>query len=489
MSELVKLGLKEAAEKVKAREVSSVELTQACLDRVQARNGDINAFVTVCSDKALEMAEASDQRVKEGKSRLIEGVPLGIKDLFCTEGVLTTASSHILDGFVPAYESTVTANLWKAGGVLLGKLNHDQFGMGTANENTHYGPVRNPWAMDYTPGGSSGGSVAAVADYQCMATTSTDTGGSSRQPAFMTGTVGIKPTYGRCSRWGVISYASSLDSPSVNARTVEDAALMLRAMAGFDPKDSTSADIEMDAFDEDLADLDVKGLKIGLPTEYIEVEGLDPRIKQTVLSTAKRFEEAGAEIIDVKFPLIEYAVPCYYIIAPAEAASNLARYDGMRYGLRVEGENLVDTYKKTRSAGFKLETKRRIMIGNYVLSSGYYDAYYLKAQKVRALIARDFQNALDKVDVILAPTAPTPPFKVGALTDPVQLYLQDIFTIPNSLAGLPAVAVPSGTVEEGGTTLPVGIQFIGKLFKEKDLLKVAYAHEQMTQFKPLELKG
>lgn len=487
MSDLVQLGLKEAAAKIKSREISAVELTKALLARAEARQGDINAFITLTNDKALEMAAASDARVKEGKARLLEGVPVGIKDLFCTKDVLTTAASHILDGFKPAYESTVTKNLWNAGSVLMGKLNLDEFAMGGSNETSYYGTSTNPWDTKRTPGGSSGGSAAAVADFQCPAATGTDTGGSIRQPAAFTGIVGIKPTYGRCSRFGVVAFASSLDQAGSFGRNVEDAALMLRAMAGFDEKDSTSMDVPMESFDEGLEDLDLKGLTIGLPKEYF-TEGLDSRIQAHINLAVKRFEEQGATIKEVSLPHTEYAGPTYYILAPAEAASNLSRYDGMRFGLRVEGDNLMDTYCKTRAAGFGDEVKRRIMIGNYTLSSGYYDAYYSKAQQVRTLIREDFKKVFEEVDVLFTPTAPTPAFELGAVQDPVQMYLNDVFTIPTSLAGLPGISVPAGTVEEGGVQLPVGLQIIGKPFAERQILRVAHAHEKMCGFKPLGVK-
>lgn len=484
MSDLTQLGLKEAAAKIKSRDISAVELTKALLERAEARNPSINAFITLTGDKALEMAEASDARVKEGKARLIEGVPLGIKDLFCTKDTLTTAASHILDGFKPGYESTVTSNLWRAGGVLLGKLNLDEFAMGGSNETSYYGDVKNPWDLDRTPGGSSGGSAAAVADFQCPAATGTDTGGSIRQPAAFSGIVGIKPTYGRCSRWGVVAFASSLDQAGAFGRNVEDAALLLRAMAGFDEKDSTSMDVPMESFDEDLDNIDLKGLKIGLPREYF-TDDLDPRIQAHMNLAVKRFEEQGAIVKEVSLPHTQYAAPTYYILAPAEAASNLSRYDGMRFGLRVEGDNLLDTYCKTRAAGFGDEVKRRIMIGNYTLSSGYYDAYYSKAQQVRTLIRQDFNKVFEDVDVLFTPTAPSPAFKLGAVQDPVQMYLNDVFTIPTSLAGLPGISVPAGTVEEDGKQLPIGLQIIGKPFAERHLLRVAHAHEKMCGFSPL----
>lgn len=483
--ELYELGLKEAAQKIKSREISAVDLTKSCLERTQNRQDKINAFITVCDEKALEMAAESDKRVKEGNARLLEGVPLGIKDLFCTEGVLTTAASHILDGFKPAYESTVTANLWKAGGVLLGKTNLDEFAMGSSNETSYYGPVKNPWDLARTPGGSSGGSAAAVADCQCPAATGTDTGGSIRQPAALTGVVGIKPTYGRCSRYGTVAFASSLDQSGAFARNVEDAALLLRSMSGYDPKDSTSADKPIEHYSEGLDDFDIKGLKIGLPKEYF-IEGLNADVRAQIDTAVKRFEDAGAEVVEISLPHTKYAVSTYYIIAPAEAAANLARYDGMRFGLRVEGENLLETYLKTRSEGFGDEVQRRIMLGNFTLASGYYDAYYLKGQKVRARIAQDFAEAFEKVDVIFTPTAPSAAFKLGEkVADPVTMYLNDVFTVATSLAGLPGVSVPAGLVDVEGKMLPVGLQIIGKAWDESTILKAAHAHEKMAEFKPL----
>lgn len=489
MTELYELGLKEAAEKIKNKEITSVELTKACLDRIKERNGDINAFITVTEEKALEMAAESDKRVAEGKARLLEGVPIGIKDLFCTKGTLTTAASHILDGFVPPYESTVTSNLWKAGAVMLGKLNLDEFAMGGSNETSYYGPVRNPWDTSRIPGGSSGGSSAAVADFQCPAATGTDTGGSIRQPAAMTGIVGLKPTYGRCSRWGVVAFASSLDQAGPMARNVEDCALMFRAMSGYDPMDSTSADRPIEDYDEHLDELNLKGLRIGLPKEYF-VDGIDPQVLELVQSAVKRFEEQGAEVKQISLPHTDHSLPTYYIVAPAEAAANLARYDGMRYGLRVEGKDLKETYINTRSEGFGAEVKRRIAIGNYTLSSGYYDAYYTKAQKVRNLISEDFTKAFEDVDVIFTPTAPTPAFKIGEKSDnPVEMYLSDVFTVATSLAGLPGISVPAGTATVDGTELPVGLQMIAKPFAEEKLLQIAYAHEQMTNFELKKAEG
>lgn len=487
--ELIELGLKEAREQLRKGEISSTDLTKAYLDRIDNRNDDINAYVTVCAEKALEMAAESDQRIKEGKPRLLEGVPLGIKDLFCTKGVRTTAASHMLENFVPPYESTVTANLWEAGGVLLGKTNLDEFAMGSSNETSYFGVAKNPWDVSRTSGGSSGGSAAAVADYQCAAATGTDTGGSIRQPAALSGIVGIKPTYGRCSRYGVVAFASSLDQAGAMARNVEDAALLLRAMSGFDEKDSTSADKPIHNYDERLDEFDLKGLKIGLPKEYF-VEGLDPNVRLQIENAVKNFEAEGAEIIEISLPHTEYAVPTYYIVAPAEAASNLSRYDGMRYGLRVDGTDLRETYCKTRSQGFGDEVKRRIIMGNYTLSAGYYDAYYLKAQRVRAKIAQDFTNAFEKVDVIMTPTTPTPAFKLGEkIDDPVTMYLNDIFTVATSLAGLPGISVPAGVVTQDSKMLPTGLQIVGKPFDEMTILQAARAHEKMANFQPLRLQS
>jgi aspartyl-tRNA(Asn)/glutamyl-tRNA(Gln) amidotransferase subunit A len=485
--ELYELGLKEAASKIKEKKISSVELTKSLFDRIEERNDEINAYVTIDREHALKMAEESDARIKEGNPRLIEGVPLGIKDLFCTKGVRTTACSHILDNFIPPYESTVTSNLWRAGGVLLGKTNMDEFAMGSSNESSYFGTVKNPWDIKRTPGGSSGGSAAAVADYQCPASTGSDTGGSIRQPASFTGIVGIKPTYGRCSRYGMVAFASSLDQAGAFARNVEDAALMLRSMSGYDEKDSTSADRPIENYDEKLDQFEMKGLKIGLPKEYF-IEGLDPTVKSIVDKAVKNFTDQGAEVIEISLPHTKYAVPAYYIIAPAEAAANLARYDGMRFGLRVEGDNLLDTYMKTRSEGFGAEVQRRILIGNYTLSSGYYDAYYTKAQRVRALITKDFTEAFEKVDVIFTPTTPTPAFKIGGkIDDPVQMYLNDVFTVATSLAGLPGLSLPAGKMTYEGANLPVGLQMIGPAFSEQSLLRTAYAHEKMTHFEALKV--
>ena len=408
----------------------------------------------------------------------MEGIPLGIKDLFATKGVHTQACSHILDGFKPGYESTVTQNLWDAGAVMLGKLNMDEFAMGSSNETSYYGPVTNPWRRNKSnaslvPGGSSGGSATAVAAHICAAATATDTGGSIRQPAAFTGTVGIKPTYGRVSRWGIVAFASSLDQAGPITRDVRDAAIMLKAMASVDDKDTTSVDRPVPDYEKALGK-SIKGLRIGIPKEY-RPDGLSAEIGAMWDQGARWLKEQGAEIVEISLPHTKYALPAYYIVAPAEASSNLARYDGVRYGLRVPGDDLIDTYEKTRAAGFGKEVQRRVMIGTYVLSAGYYDAYYLKAQQVRTLIKRDFDKAWDKVDVILTPATPSAAFAPGEITDPVQMYLNDIFTVTVNMAGLPGIAVPAGLSSEG---LPLGLQLIGKPFDEETLFQTAYAIEQ-----------
>ena len=416
--------------------------------------------------------------MRKGAARPLEGIPLGIKDLFATKGVRTTACSHVLDGFTPTYESTVTANLWNAGAVMLGKLNNDEFAMGSSNETSHYGPVVNPWRRTgsnakLVPGGSSGGSSAAVAARLCMGATATDTGGSIRQPAAVTGTVGIKPTYGRCSRWGIVAFASSLDQAGPIARTVQDAAILLKAMASHDPKDTTSVDAPVPDY-EAAVTLGVKGLTIGIPKEY-RVPGMAAEIDALWQQGIKWLEAAGAKIKPVSLPHTKYALPSYYIVAPAEASSNLARYDGVRYGLREPGKDVISLYENTRSAGFGAEVKRRILIGTYVLSAGYYDAYYLKAQKVRSLIKRDFDEAFKDVDVILTPTTPSPAFALGEKSgDPVEMYLNDIFTVTVNMAGLPGMSVPAGLSSEG---TPLGLQLIGRPFDEETLFRVGRAIE------------
>ncbi|WP_377295472.1 Asp-tRNA(Asn)/Glu-tRNA(Gln) amidotransferase subunit GatA [Rhizobium sp. SGZ-381] len=482
MTDLTSLTIADARDRLKSRAISAVELTESYLSAIDAANGALNAYVAVTPDTALAMAKASDERLAAGKGGALEGIPLGVKDLFATEGIHTQAASHILDGFKPKYESTVTQNLWNAGAVLLGKLNMDEFAMGSSNESSYYGPVVNPWKAEgsdekLVPGGSSGGSAAAVAARLCAGATATDTGGSIRQPAAFTATVGIKPTYGRCSRWGIAAFASSLDQAGPIARDVRDAAILLKSMASVDLKDSTSVDLPVPDYEAALGQ-SLKGMKIGIPKEY-RVEGMPEEIEKLWAQGMAWLKEAGAEIVDISLPHTKYALPAYYIVAPAEASSNLARYDGVRYGLRVEGRDIADMYEKTRAAGFGKEVKRRIMIGTYVLSAGYYDAYYLKAQKVRTLIKRDFETVFHAgVDAILAPITPSSAFAIGdkeLAADPVKMYLQDVFTITVNMAGLPGLSVPAGLDHKG---LPLGLQLIGKPFEEETLFKTAHVIEQ-----------
>ncbi len=485
MTDLTNLTITEAREGLEKKDFSAVELTDAYIAAIDAAK-QLNAYVTTTPEKARAMAAQSDKKIAAGESGALEGIPLGIKDLFGTEGVHTQACSHILDGFKPRYESTVTSNLWSDGAVMLGKLNMDEFAMGSSNETSYYGQVANPWkakGSDATlvPGGSSGGSAAAVAAHLCAGATATDTGGSIRQPAALTGTVGIKPTYGRCSRWGVVAFASSLDQAGPIARTVKDAAMLLKSMASVDPKDTTSVDRPVPDYVA-AAGRSVKGLKIGIPKEY-RVDGMAPEIETLWQQGIDWLKAEGAEIVDITLPHTHYALPAYYIVAPAEASSNLARYDGVRYGLRVPGNDIIDMYEKTRAAGFGAEVKRRVMIGTYVLSAGYYDAYYLKAQKVRTLIKRDFDIAFEAgVDAILTPTTPSAAFEPGAITDPVSMYLQDIFTVTVNMAGLPGISVPGGLDGKG---LPLGLQLIGKPFGEETLFQVAQAIENAAgRFQP-----
>ena len=483
MSDLLSLDLAAARDALAGREISSTELTDAYLQAMEA-SADLNCYVTTTADKAREMAGEADARLASGNALPLDGIPLGIKDLFCTQGVLTTAGSHILDGFKPEYESTVTSNLWRDGAVMLGKLNMDEFAMGSANVTSYYGPVESPWKRKdggnarLVPGGSSGGSASAVAARLAVSATGTDTGGSIRQPGSFCGIVGMKPTYGRCSRWGVVAFASSLDQAGPLARTVRDAAIMLKSMAGHDPKDSTSADLVVPDFEAALTG-DVRGMRIGIPKEY-RIDGMPGEIETLWTRGIEMMRDAGAEIVDISLPHTKYALPTYYIIAPAEASSNLARYDGVRYGLRVEGDTLDEMYAKTRGEGFGPEVKRRVMIGTYVLSAGYYDAYYLKAQRVRALIKRDFDQAFERVDTILTPTAPSDAFAIGENDDdPIKMYLNDVFTVPASLTGLPAISVPVGLSEKG---LPLGLQLIGKLFDEETVFRAAGALETAAAF-------
>ncbi len=491
MTDLTKLTLAEARDGLEAKTFSSVELTDAFLSAIGKANPAINAYVLVTPEHARAQAKDSDRRIASGKARPLEGLPLGNKDLFATKGIRTTACSKVLDDFKPPYESTVGQNLWDAGAVMLGKLNNDEFAMGSSNETSAFGNVVSPWrrkgkdgkltADKLVPGGSSGGSSAAVAADLCLAATATDTGGSIRQPAALTGTVGIKPTYGRCSRWGIVAFASSLDQAGPIAKTVRDSAIMLKHMASVDAKDSTSVDRPVPDY-EAAVGKGVKGLRIGVPKEY-RVDGMSKEIEKLWDEGIAWLKAAGATIHDISLPHTKYALPAYYIVAPAEASSNLARYDGMRYGLRIPGDNLIDTYEKTRAAGFGKEVRRRILIGTYVLSAGYYDAYYLKAQKVRTLIKRDFDEAWNKVDVVLTPTTPSPAFAFGEKTgDPLAMYLEDIFTVTVNMAGLPGMSVPAGLSSQG---TPLGLQLIGKPFDEETLFRTAQVIEDAAgRFKP-----
>ncbi len=488
MTQLNELTLAQARDAIAAKTVSAVELTQAHIDVVEKARG-LGAFITETPEQALAMAKASDARIASGNAGPLEGLPLGVKDLYATKGVHTQACSHILDGFKPAYESTVTSQLWRDGAVMLGKLNMDEFAMGSSNETSYYGPVASPWTPPHwskeqaraalasdkkgllVPGGSSGGSASAVAARLCLGATASDTGGSIRQPAAFTGTVGIKPTYGRCSRWGMVAFASSLDQAGPIARTVRDCAIMLRSMAGYDAKDTTSVDAPVPDYEKAIG-ASVKGLKIGIPKEY-RVEGMSEEIDALWRKGMDWLRAAGAEIVDISLPNTKYALPAYYIVAPAEASSNLARYDGVRYGLRVPGRDIADMYEQTRAAGFGPEVRRRIMIGTYVLSAGYYDAYYVRAQKIRTLIRRDFETAFHAgVDAILTPATPSPAFGIGEKTsaDPVEMYLNDVFTVTVNMAGLPGLAVPAGLSRDG---LPLGLQLIGRPFDEETLFSVA----------------
>ncbi len=488
MTQLTQLNLTEAREGLAKGEFTSVELTGAYLKAMEEARA-LNAYVLETPEQALAMAKASDERRAAGEAGALEGIPLGVKDMFCTEGVRTTACSKILENFVPQYESTVTANLWRDGAVMLGKLNNDEFAMGSSNETSAFGPTLSPWKREgddapLVPGGSSGGSAAAVAGFLCAGATGTDTGGSIRQPAAFTGIVGIKPTYGRCSRWGVVAYASSLDQAGPFARTVNDAALLLRSMAGFDAKDSTSVNRPVPDYQQAVG-ASIKGKKIGIPREY-RMEGMSDEIDTLWRAGAKWLEEAGAEIVDISLPHTKYALPAYYIVAPAEASSNLARYDGVRYGVRVPGADIAQMYENTRAAGFGPEVRRRIMIGTYVLSAGYYDAYYLKAQKVRTLIKRDFDNAFAQgVDAVLTPATPSPAFGIGekVKADPVEMYLNDIFTVTVNMAGLPGISVPAGLSADG---LPLGLQLIGRPFEEESLFSLAEVVEEAAGRFPVE---
>ncbi|MDB5544031.1 MAG: aspartyl/glutamyl-tRNA(Asn/Gln) amidotransferase subunit [Hyphomicrobiales bacterium] len=493
MTDVNTLTLAEARDAVAAKKISALELTQAHLSAIEKARA-LNAYVTETPEKALDMAKASDARIASGNAGPLEGLPLGIKDLYATQGVHMQACSHVLDGFKPQYESTVTSQLWRDGAVLLGKLNMDEFAMGSSNETSYYGPVASPWLPAnwdaaqgrealkgdkkglLVPGGSSGGSAAAVAAHLCLGATATDTGGSIRQPAAYTGTVGIKPTYGRCSRWGIAAFASSLDQAGPIARTVRDNAILLRSMAGYDAKDSTSVEIAVPDY-EAAVGRSIKGKKIGIPKEY-RIDGMPAEIESLWRQGIEWLRAAGAEIVDISLPYTKTALPAYYIVAPAEASSNLARYDGVRYGLRVPGKDIASMYENTRAEGFGHEVRRRIMIGTYVLSAGYYDAYYVRAQKIRTLIKRDFELAYASgIDAILTPATPSAAFGIGEKTsaDPVEMYLNDVFTVTVNMAGLPGIAVPGGLSAQG---LPLGLQVIGRPFDEETLFSVAEVIEQ-----------
>jgi aspartyl-tRNA(Asn)/glutamyl-tRNA(Gln) amidotransferase subunit A len=459
-------------------DISSVELTQHYLDRIQAHNGQLNAFITVCDDRALEQARAADQQLQQKTAGKLTGIPLAHKDIFCTQGIRTSCASKMLDNFISPYNATVVEKINAAGMVTLGKTNMDEFAMGSSNETSFYGPVKNPWDNDRVPGGSSGGSAAAVAANLAPIATGTDTGGSIRQPASLCNLTGLKPTYGRISRYGMIAFASSLDQAGPMARNAEDAALLLKEMSGFDPRDSTSVDRDVPDYAATLND-SIEGLKIGLPKEYFS-EGLDPQVATAIETAIKMYESLGAIITDITLPNTSLAVPTYYVVAPAECSSNLSRMDGVRFGHRCQDpKDLLDLYQRSRGEGFGQEVKRRIMTGTYALSAGYYDAYYLKAQQCRRLISNDFQQAFNDVDVIMGPTAPTTAFKLGDKTDdPVAMYLADIYTISTNLAGLPGMSIPAGFVDG----LPVGLQIIGNYFDEARLLNVAHKYQQVTDW-------
>ena len=487
MENFAKLTISEARDKLKNKELTSFEITESCLVSI-GQSKSLNAFSISTPDLALEQAKNADKRIALGEAPSMCGIPVGIKDLFCTKGVQTQAASQILDGFKPEYESTVTQNLWDDGAIMLGKLNMDEFAMGSSNETSIYGAAINPWRVEnsevpLTPGGSSGGSAAAVAADLCLAAIGTDTGGSIRQPAAFTGTVGIKPTYGRVSRWGVVAFASSLDQAGPMTKSVRDASILLEAMASHDDKDSTSSNFEVPNFEAALTG-NIKGKKIGLPKEY-RMDGMPPEIEKLWAQGAEMLKDSGAIVIDVNLPHTKYALPVYYVLAPAEASSNLARYDGVRYGHRATlkaGDNIDEMYSNTRAEGFGKEVQRRIMIGTYVLSAGFYDAYYRKAQRVRTLIKRDFDEVFSNgVDAILTPTTPSAAFPIGEMSDknPIEMYLNDVFTVTVNLAGLPGISVPAGLDNNG---LPLGLQLIGRPWEEAELLNTAFVLENALQF-------
>ncbi len=476
MSNITDQTLSELIDNIRSKKLSSTEVTKAYIDRSE-KSKKLNAYVTENFSSAIEKAKKFDD--KPNLKLKLPGIPMAVKDLFCTYGVKTTAGSKILNNFIPMYESTVTQNIWDQGGILLGKLNCDEFAMGSSNETSFFGNVQNPIEENLVPGGSSGGSSSAVAANLTPVTIGTDTGGSIRQPASFTGTVGLKPTYGSCSRYGIVAFASSLDQAGPMSKNVKDASILLEVISSFDKKDSTSIDFKRNQYSQELTN-NIKGKKIGIPKEY-RVEGMPQEIENLWKKGIDYVKECGAEVIDISLPHTNYALPTYYIVAPAEASSNLARYDGVKYGFRSKGENLIDMYEKTRSEGFGEEVKRRIMIGTYVLSSGYYDAYYLKAQKVRQLIKKDFDEVYKTVDAILTPSTPNSAFKIGEKTnDPVSMYLNDIFTVPVNLAGLPGISIPAGLDKKG---YPLGLQIIGKPFDEQSVLNIAFSIEEKINFK------
>jgi len=505
---LYELTIKEASEKLKAGEITSVELTEAIFDRIDKVESKVGAYITLCKEKALEMAQASDKQyaISHKRRTEIDGIPIAIKDLFLTKGVKTTAASNILNDFIPIHESTSTKNLWKAGAVLIGKTNLDQFAMGSSTETSAYktskefdSTTRNPWDLERVPGGSSGGSAAAVAADECIAAVGTDTGGSIRQPASLCSITGLKPTYGRVSRFGVMAMASSLDQVGPMTKTVEDAAILLKYLSGWDKYDSTSSKKDVPDYARSI-NKNIKGLKIGIPKEFF-AEGLSPEVKEIVEEGIAKLKSLGAEIVDVSLPMAKYALAVYYILMPAEVSSNLARYDGIRYGHstlkrhpelvsgshgipdQVRNDSLLSVYEKSRAEGFGDEAKRRIMLGSYVLSAGYYDAYYKKAQKVRTLVKKEFEEVFSKVDVIVTPVTPTPAFKFGEkVSDPLSMYLSDVMTVPVNPAGLPAISIPAGFISEGDKELPVGLQLIGPMWGEQTLLNVGCAFQDATEF-------
>lgn len=476
--ELYKLTIEEARKAIDKGEISPVELAEAVFKRIESVEGKIKAYVTITKEHALHQAKEAESKIKHGLKNILLGIPVAVKDNMCTQGIRTTCSSRILENFIPPYESTATNKLKEQGYILTGKTNLDEFAMGSSTENSAFAQTSNPWDVARVPGGSSGGSAAAVAADMCIAALGSDTGGSIRQPASFCGVVGLKPTYGRVSRYGLIAFASSLDQIGTITKTVKDSALLLNVISGHDNNDSTSADVPVPDFTSALGH-DIKGMKIGIPKEYF-IEGMDKEIAESVNAAIRKLESLGAIPVEISLPHTEYAVAAYYILATSEASSNLARYDGVKYGLRVQGSDLIDMYMNTRQAGFGAEVKRRIILGTYALSSGYYDAYYRKAQQVRTLIKQDFEKAFEKVDAIVTPTSPMPAFKIGEKTDdPLQMYLADIFTISVNLAGVPGISIPCGFTSQ---SLPVGLQVIGKHFDEETILKIAHAYEQATDW-------